>query len=254
MKRLLFATLLLFSFKGASAQPKDYLTVIIQQNSKWVTAEVKRHINGNRYMEGDSIGVSTTLKGWEGVPVTLYRYKVRDTKQSPWKYAEVYLADASFERIARWVISACWLTRHKVTKALVDQTLINIDTMSNAQFPVMGIVYENMDGKGEKPWLFMDGVTVFPKAPLSMGVLSQSVIDSCTHLSADRLKTFSGTYGRIASTTREQYYQNGGKKNVGHTKSDRNMAWLEVVRDLYKKALSSDENELLTAWAKEKLK
>jgi hypothetical protein len=178
---------------------------------------------------------------------------VRERKKDRLKYAEVYLADASDERIARWVISACWRAKHQLTEALVDHTLINIDTMSNGQFPVMGIVYEDMDGKGEKPWLFMDGVTVFPKAPLSMGVLGEATIDSCIHLSPDRLKSRFGAFGRIASTTREQYYKNGGKVPVGHTGHDQRMAWLAVVRELYKKALQSDENELLTAWSKEKL-
>ncbi len=172
LKKIIIAAIFICCFQNGFAQTSDSLANLLKTNLKWVTSKVQKKLDGHRYMAMDSIGFSKDLKGWEGVGVTLYRYRVRETKQRPFKYAEVYLADANNERIARWVISACWLAKHQLTEALVDHTLINIDTMSNGQFPVMGIVYEDMDGKGLKPWLFVDGVTVFPKIPLSMGVFS----------------------------------------------------------------------------------
>ncbi len=58
----------------------------------------------------------------------------------------------------------------------------------------------------------------------------------------------SGKYGRIISTTREQYKINGGKENT------EGLNWLKVVRIEYQAALQSDSNRLITAWAKQNLK
>jgi len=66
----------------------------------------------------------------------------------------------------------------------------------------------------------------------------------------DDLKPQTGQYARIASTTREDYKAFGGTEEVG-SKDDRQQKWLEVVRELYKKAWNSDRNELIIMWAKE---
>ena len=51
----------------------------------------------------------------------------------------------------------------------------------------------------------------------------------------------------------EDYKNAGGTEDVG-SKDDRKQKWLEVVRDLYKKAWNSDKNELIIMWAKSHLK
>jgi hypothetical protein len=65
----------------------------------------------------------------------------------------------------------------------------------------------------------------------------------------DDIKPRTGQYARIASTTLEDYKDAGGKEDVG-TKDDRKQKWLDVVRELYKKAWNSDKNELFIMWAK----
>ena len=69
------------------------------------------------------------------------------------------------------------------------------------------------------------------------------------------LQPYTGTYARISSTTREQYAANGGPSAVGKSepRDARVQDWLSVVRTLYKAAWDSDENTLITAWAKANL-
>ncbi|MBN8787576.1 MAG: cellulase, partial [Terrimonas sp.] len=59
-------------------------------------------------------------------------------------------------------------------------------------------------------------------------------------------------YARISSTIREDYKANGGTEDIG-SKDDRKQQWLNVVRELYKKAWYSDHNELIEMWAKRHL-
>lgn len=49
--------------------------------------------------------------------------------------------------------------------------------------------------------------------------------------------------------------QYGGAVDVGtsDSKETRSIKWLDVVRDLYKEAWNSNENKLITAWAKANL-
>jgi len=74
-------------------------------------------------------------------------------------------------------------------------------------------------------------------------------LDYYLQITNAQLKPQTGRYGRIISTTREMYKSNGGKEDVGNI-DDRKQKWLEVVRELYKKALNSNSNELMIAWAR----
>jgi hypothetical protein len=53
----------------------------------------------------------------------------------------------------------------------------------------------------------------------------------------------------VASTTREEYLAAGGTETVG-TKADGNVHWLDVVRQLYQEAWTSDRDQLISAKAK----
>lgn len=110
---------------------------------------------------------------------------------------------------------------------------MSIKNASGGQFPVKGIVYENMDGKGFKAYSFLDGVTVFLQTP---GEITKENLSRV------------GKYARIISTTREEYNQ-----RFSNVKTD-GLAWLDVVRTEYPKALKSDTNNLMIAWAVGKLK
>lgn len=95
---------------------------------------------------------------------------------------------------------------------------------------------------------FRDGfVALVQKAKI---VLSQ--LDFYLRITDEDLKPQTGQYARISSATREDYKANGGAEDIG-SKDDRKPKWLEVVRELYKKAWRSDHNELIEMWARSHL-
>jgi len=74
-------------------------------------------------------------------------------------------------------------------------------------------------------------------------------------LSATPQKNWTGLYGRIIWTTREQYTANGGTINVGTSaKGKHDLRFLEAVREEYQKAWGQDRNELIIAFARANLK
>ena len=206
------------------------------------------------YMAQKHLGTNKKLKGWEGYPVELYEYYTGyDSTACGPKKGKVYMLNPSPEKLARWIMTACWAASGTLKYEYTERIRQYIIHQSGAQFPVSGVVYEAMYKPGDYyPYLFKDGVTVYlsdstyfarDKHP------GEEMLDFYLTMDYGDLRPVTGRYARICSTTREQYLSAGGKEDVG-TSEDRRQHWLEVVRELYKKAWKSDENELITAWAK----
>jgi endoglucanase len=209
------------------------------------------------YMAKNLLATTDTLPGWEGYPVKLYQYETgNDLYTGKPKMAKVYLLNPSPEKLAMWIITASWEAKGSVDYKYTNKILQWIRNQSGAQFPVKGIVYEDQYTKDyQEPYLFKDGVTVYiqdnNKWPQDKTCTSEQ-IEFYLRISNADLKPQSGKYGRIASTTREDYKSCGGTEDVGDA-NDRKLKWLEVVRELYKKAWNSDRNELIICWAKNHL-
>lgn len=216
------------------------------------------------YMAQTLIEETTSYPNYQGLPVQLWEYETgTDAVTGQKKKGRVYMLNPSAEKLARWVATACWTAKHSVDDKYLDQVCQQVLIQSGAQFPVCGIVYEDMDGTGYYPYAFKDGVTVYvadtDKWATDTGgnkTCSDEQLDYCCRLTDSQLKDYTGTYARICSTTRTQYYAAGGKTDVGEDdpRDARSKAWLGVVRDLYKQAWNSDSNELMNAWAKASLK
>ncbi|HUZ62057.1 MAG TPA: hypothetical protein VMU83_25000 [Hanamia sp.] len=179
------------------------------------------------YMAQELLSVTDTLPGWEGFPVRLYEYQTgNDLYTGKPKTGKIYLLDP-------------------------------IDGQSNAQFPVKGLLYEDQYTRNfQEPYLFKDGITVYIKDTTMWPkdkTCTPEELNFYLYISNDDLKPQTGQYARIASTTREDYKIAGCTEDVGD-KNDRKQKWLEVVRDLYKKAWNSDKNELIIMWANNHLK
>lgn len=189
--------------------------------------------------------------GWEGLPTEKCRYPVTDRASSTTKYAEVVMLNASPEKVARWIVTAVHDAGSTQPAEDADKVFRHIIGQSGGQFPVAGVVYEDMEGDGlMKAYCFRNGVTV-----RVMGVQHRTTapLDSAeieASLRGPVMRVY--TYARIASTTPEQYLAAGGMVDVG-TNRDRKFAWLDVVADLYRRAWVSDRNELISAWAKANL-
>lgn len=196
-----------------------------------------------RYMEQNC--VDTTFAGWEGFPVKRCSYSVRE-RGGRRKSATVVLLDATPRQLARWVVQACAEVRRTTAAACTRRLRSQIIGESGAQFPVAGIVLEDMDGDGaQNLFVFRDGVTSSVEGVRNGS--TAAITDDMIRRSLAGPVTGTGKFARVASTTREQYRANGGTVDVG-TSSNRKLAWLGVVRGLYQQAFRSDRNELLIAW------
>lgn len=229
MKTSLFTFLILLIVTTSFGQI-SFKSKYLADSLEVIAARVEKQVIPTRYMEQSFICKTDTLSGWEGIEVSLYSYKVHGTDT----IAKVYLADADSRKIASWIITTCVSITGKLSMTNSDKLIRDIRFASGGQFPVLGMVYEDMYGTGQKCYLFKDGVTVY-LADANIKELSE--INDSTIIRV-------GKYARIISTTREEYVNMFGGTDLEGKK------WLKVVREEYKKALLSDQNSLMIAKAK----
>lgn len=179
--------------------------------------------------------------GWEGFPLKRCRYVVPDVTGH--KATEVILLNPSSRRLARWIASACKAGPSDCADRLAERIL----WQSGAQFPVAGIVLEDMrpaDGHYEM-YCFRDGVRIevagFPTASTERPTPAH--FDTC--VTGELLEPTS--FARIAGTTPDEYLAAGGREAVGRDGAP-TARWLAVTRSLYQAAWRSDDNPLLHAW------
>ena len=209
------------------------------------------------YMAQKLLGVTDTLPGWEGFPVRLYEYHTTpDLYTGKPKTARVYLLNPTPDMLAMWIVTTCWETKKSLDYRYTSTVFERIKNQSGAQFPVKGLVYEDQYTKDfQEPYMFKDGVTVYIADSTywpSDKTCTLEQIEYYLRASNRELKPQTGKYARIISTIREDYRSWGGKEEVGDA-DDRKIKWLEVVRELYKKAFRSNRNELMIIWAKSRL-
>lgn len=229
---IVFVNLTLSCFSQESETLNRYLKDSLDVISK----RAEKRIIRARYMEQHLVRSTDTLKGWEGVNVSLYKYSVKDPVKGTLT-AEVYMLNPDSKKLASWIISTCVAVTNKLDKKNTDLIINAIRSASGGQFPVAGIVYEDMDGKGFKPYYFKDGVTVF---------LKNSNVTDISEINDANIKS-TGKFARIISTTRVQY-----KNKYGTSQLD-GLNWLKLVAQEYKKAMNSNVNTLFIAWAEGQL-
>ena len=227
---------------------KDSLPLLIERS---------KDLLDHAYMAQKLLLVSDTIPGWQGFPVSLYEYQTGvDIYTGKPKTGKVFLLNPGPEKLAMWIATTCWEVKNSVDFQYVDALFKWIRGQSGAQFPVKGVVYEDQYTKGfQEPYIFKDGVTVYIKDTTYFPAdktCTPEQLDFYLRITNDDLKPQTGQYGRIASTRREDYKSAGGSEEVGDV-NDKKQKWLDVVRDLYKKAWNSDRNELIIMWAKNHL-
>lgn len=232
--------------RNAVGPPANIATIANDTNlSEEVQAfavEISDALVGARYMEQNC--VSTSVNGWDGYPLMRCQYEVSNSDRSTRKAAIVMLNPGP-ERLAGWIFSTCE-TVSRDTVFCRWGLFKHILSQSGGQFPVTGIVYEDIiPGDGEfETYAFRNGVTVrlSKLAHRSVEPLSEEQIAVSLDPDAGVERVF--RFGRIASTTQEQVISlyGGGGILEGET-------WSDAVGRLYKEAWNAPENRLLTAWA-----
>src|SRR5699024_5023542 len=157
MKKLILIILvgLPFSTYAQSVKvPQKYLTAYLP---KLVTQS--KQLLSHAYMAQTLLSVTDTIPGWKGFPVKLYEYKTDvDIKTHKRKTAKIYLLNPSPKKLAKWIISTCWIVKKNVTGQCIQKVFQRVKLQSGAQFPVKGVVYEDMYTAGHyEPYVFKDG-------------------------------------------------------------------------------------------------
>jgi len=206
----------------------------------------------SRYMESKT-AMDVKVPGWEGFPTKRYTYQIKDKKDGLVKSADVILLDAPPERVARWIVSALVETKGDYDLAQGEKVFANIIGQSGGEFPVAGVVYEDIlpeDGKNEI-YCFRDGVTVSVEGVPHRGIEPMTKEQLAASIEGKVTRVY--TYARICSTSPLMWIEAGGSKDVWDGKKATE-AWMTVIRKEYQAAWGSDRNGLIVAWVKSNLK
>ncbi|CAN5411551.1 hypothetical protein BH09SUM1_BH09SUM1_12300 [soil metagenome] len=263
--RFIASAMLLAAFSGctkiekasASSTPAPVAKAVDPKQAEF-DAEVARlvdkygeRLTRSRYME-QGTPKDVTMPGWEGFPLKRYSYTLTDKTSGVIKHADVVLLDAPPEKVARWIVHTVVVVKGDVDPISEDKIFDRILGQSGGQFPVAGVVYEDIipeDGVNEI-YCFRDGVTVKIDGIQHRGTAPMTPED--IERSINGKVTWVFRYGRIQSTSPSEYTRNGGTVDVGTDKESK-PAWMDVIRESYKSAWNSDENTLMIAWARQGL-
>jgi hypothetical protein len=177
-----------------------------------------------------------TLADWAGLPTESCTY----SSGSGFGDIKVVMLNAGPDRMAKWLLTACADAAARFPVHCAERLAVRIKCQSGNQFPIAGLVDEGT------LYTFRDGVTVKLKEFGSTALSHKPSDDEQT------LALSSGTvesvkkFARVQGTTRAEYAQ-----STGHNVSDyAGLAWQAEIRSAYKRAWTSDRNDLLSAWAK----
>lgn len=259
MKRIIIFAVLALTVSGCGSSKTDpVVRKYLRDSLDTFAARCQETLNA-AYMVDSLIEEKTDLPGWEGYPVKLYQYYTgEDIYLKVKKRALVYLLNPSAEKLATWIVNAVFDATGAVSSDDLEKVRKFIMWQSGAQFPVRGVVFEDMYTAGYyEPYVFKDGVTVYIADSTYLDAAkhpTDEMLEYYLNVTNDQLKENTGRYARICSTTREMYYKAGGTAEVGYSDDGfRSQAWLDEVARLYKEAWNSDKNFLIYAWAKSNL-
>ncbi len=236
----------LFRYPLAASTIQPAATSSSDQQVADLAKQFADRLKRSRYMEqGEPRDV--TLPNWKGFPTNRYTYTVKD-KDGATKSADVIMLNPTAEQIARWIVTALNEVKGTYTPEAGQKIFTHILAQSGGQFPVAGVVYEDIlpaDGTYET-FCFRDGVTVqiesLPHrgtAPLTPAQIESSLTGKITRIY---------TYARIQSTSPDQWIAADHTPQILDQNRKPNQKWLDEVRAAYQKAWTSPRNELFIAW------
>ena len=221
-------------------------TVIADTKVSEIEIAVKNSLDF--YMDEECVSNRTYPK-WEEFPVQFCSYGVTDLDGTR-KTASVFLLNPTAKQAAAWIKTAC--QNSSEVNNCHTYLIKRIKKASGYQFPVAGVVYEDLfDKAGNRKsdgvyeaYCFRDGVTVkvvgFEHRKTEK--LSSQDIQTCL----DGAPQSALQYARIHNGTRGDYTRSGGVVDVGSSEKQR-LVWLEVVQQSYQAAWNSNSYSLLNA-------
>ncbi len=209
-----------------------------------VAAEIEARFRHARYLEGMCEEVTTP--GWEGFATKRCSYEVVDKVTRTRKKGWVIMLNPSPLQMSKWFINACATVRPRApARACVRLLSSQVRSQSGGQFPIAGVVYEDLfpaDGVFEA-YAFMDGVTVINPAlrHRNTSALTQAQLEAVLNGKARSTVTQEAP-ARIIGVTRTQYLKSNPEAQVS------GLNWLAVVAAEHKAAMQSDRHALIEAW------
>jgi hypothetical protein len=163
------------------------------------------------------------------------------------------LLNPSPEKVARWIVSAVVEVKGSYDAASGEKAFKNVIGQSGGQFPVAGVVYEDIlpaDGVNEI-YCFRDGVTVAVEGVPHRGTELMTPAQVAASIDGKVTRIF--TYARIASTSPAMWIDAGGSSEIVKDGKPTEK-WMATIRTAYQAAWSADRNALFVAWVKANLK
>jgi hypothetical protein len=231
----------------AATRPVDQAKAAEELAARW-----EQKLAASRYMARGE-GRVVSVPGWEGFETRRHTYSVKD-KDGTVKTADVVMLNPSAGQIARWIVSAVVEVKGAYDAAAGDAFFRHVIGQSGGQFPVGGIVYEDIlpaDGAYEI-FCFRDGVTVAVEGVEHRGTVQPTEEQVEAAISGKVVRVY--RFGRVCSTSPEMAVGLGlerGGAEADVLKDGRpTEAWLGYVRRTYQAAWGQDRNPLFVAWLK----
>ncbi len=208
------------------------------------------------------------VQDWKSYPLEICQYQVKDSAgKRLTKTSSVILLKISDSIMSQWMTNTC-MEINKPNLNCIKILTQQIITQSGGQYPVRGIVYEDIlkyhadykkkiyaaDGFYE-PFCFRDGLTVMLDTfrRNSIELLTEQQKQSCFigPLSQDAEKV--GLYARINGTSSLDYQKRSNENfKVIHTVGGAILStenWLTISRTETQAAIRTGANRLMTIWA-----
>ena len=182
---------------------------------------------------------------WSGYPIQKCIYTDSGVTSNIWTLA------LPIDLLARWTVTACHDVDAKSMSLCIAALARRIIKASSGIFPVDGFIPEPAKAAGGSGnemhcYRFRDGVTV----PSSQSTESVKSGEGCPDVDPGaKAPAKAKKFARIASTTRQEYKDACGSIEVG-TDVTGNPHWIDVIRQTYQEAWTSDRNVLISAAAR----
>ena len=147
MKRCFYLGLALWMIVSALHAQVSFndLPAEYRKNGFPLLVEQCKDVFEGAYMAENKLSTHYDIPNWEGYPVELWEYYTGvDIKKNVKKRGLVYMLNPSPEKLATWIATACWEVKQSVDTLYTHQLTRFIKWQSGAQFPVSGVVYEDM--------------------------------------------------------------------------------------------------------------